>query len=56
MQYNVVFGQPYDDARYAAVLKACALSDDVDLLPAGDQTELGERGINLSGVDGWVDG
>lgn len=31
------------------VLKACALGPDLDVLPAGDLTEIGERGINLSG-------
>jgi ABC-type multidrug transport system fused ATPase/permease subunit len=34
---------------YSDVLEACCLNDDLDLLPAGDQTEIGERGINLSG-------
>jgi ABC-type bacteriocin/lantibiotic exporter with double-glycine peptidase domain len=27
----------------------CALDQDIGILPAGDQTEIGERGINLSG-------
>jgi ATP-binding cassette subfamily C (CFTR/MRP) protein 1 len=27
----------------------CALGPDLDVLPSGDQTEIGERGINLSG-------
>eukprot|EP00887_Chlorella_sp_A99_P004200 scaffold15.g4200.t1 len=46
---NILFGQPMEKARYDAVLKACALLDDIAALPAGDETELGERGINLSG-------
>ncbi|KAL4420399.1 hypothetical protein ABPG75_010055 [Micractinium tetrahymenae] len=46
---NVLFGQRYEEKRYAAVLRACALEDDVAGLPAGSETELGERGINLSG-------
>lgn len=31
------------------VIEACELSRDLDILPAGDQTEIGEKGINLSG-------
>ena len=34
--------------RYKAVISACALEADIELLPAGDLTEIGERGINLS--------
>ncbi|PRW21108.1 multidrug resistance-associated 1 isoform X3 [Chlorella sorokiniana] len=49
LKENVLFGKPYDAARYGAALKACALEDDVAVLPAGSETELGERGINLSG-------
>ncbi len=37
------------EVRYWAVVKACALQADIDMLDAGDATELGERGINLSG-------
>jgi len=35
--------------RYIQVVEACSLSMDLELLPAGDQTEIGERGVNLSG-------
>ena len=35
--------------RYHEVLEACALGPDIDILPAGDFTEIGEKGINLSG-------
>lgn len=49
-QENILFGRPHDAARYAAVLEACSLTDDIAALPAGDATELGERGINLSGA------
>ena len=28
---------------------ACQLEPDLEIIPAGDQTEIGERGINLSG-------
>eukprot|EP00970_Alexandrium_tamarense_P001569 scaffold167_cov191-Alexandrium_tamarense.AAC.9 len=46
---NILFGRPYDDDRYNEVVAACALVDDLVVLPAGDMTEIGERGINLSG-------
>jgi ABC-type multidrug transport system fused ATPase/permease subunit len=46
---NILFQAPYDEARYNAVINACALNQDLAELPAGDMTELGERGINLSG-------
>ena len=45
----VLFGREYDEERYASVIEASALIDDLAALPAGDMTEIGERGINLSG-------
>jgi hypothetical protein len=49
-QENVTFGLAFDPAKYQAVIDACALTDDIEVLPAGSATELGERGINLSGA------
>ncbi|KAJ3612093.1 hypothetical protein NHX12_020370, partial [Muraenolepis orangiensis] len=46
---NITFGSPFSKQRYKAVIEACSLQPDIDLLPFGDQTEIGERGINLSG-------
>ncbi|XP_051911524.1 ATP-binding cassette sub-family C member 9 isoform X2 [Hippocampus zosterae] len=46
---NITFGSPFNKQRYKAVIDACSLQLDIDLLPFGDQTEIGERGINLSG-------
>lgn len=46
---NILFGLPYDSKRYTEVLKACQLEQDLAILDYGDQTEIGERGINLSG-------
>ncbi|GLE07737.1 hypothetical protein PINS_up018368 [Pythium insidiosum] len=46
---NILFGRPYDRKKYAKVLEACALTKDLASLPAGDKTEIGERGVNLSG-------
>lgn len=44
-----MFGQVFEEERYWRVVRACALNEDIAQLPAGDLTELGERGINLSG-------
>ncbi len=41
--------QAYDEARYERVIDVCCLKHDLHVLPAGDRTEIGERGINLSG-------
>jgi len=46
---NVLFGRSFDAARYAAALRAASLAPDLKLLPAGDATEIGERGVTLSG-------
>ena len=46
---NILLRRPYDAARYAAVLAACALERDLATLPGGDGTEVGERGVTLSG-------
>ena len=49
LRENVLFGHPMVSAKYDAVLRACALVADIEQLPAGDSTEIGERGVNLSG-------
>ncbi|GLA03501.1 hypothetical protein AnigIFM60653_003134 [Aspergillus niger] len=46
---NIVFASPFDQRRYNAVIKACALERDLAILDAGDQTLVGEKGISLSG-------
>ncbi|KAK7041873.1 hypothetical protein VNI00_008830 [Paramarasmius palmivorus] len=46
---NILFGLPYNEQRYHAVLKQCALEQDLSMFSAGDLTEVGERGITLSG-------
>ena len=47
---NIVFGDAgKDDARYGACIEACALGPDISSFPGGDGTEVGERGVTLSG-------
>ncbi|GAQ44111.1 hypothetical protein AtubIFM55763_002709 [Aspergillus tubingensis] len=46
---NIVFGHRWDPQFYDLTVEACALLDDFKNLPDGDQTEVGERGISLSG-------
>ncbi|KAI9729966.1 MAG: hypothetical protein M1834_006164 [Cirrosporium novae-zelandiae] len=49
IKQNIIFASPFDEARYRSVLWACALERDLDILDAGDQTLVGEKGIALSG-------
>lgn len=45
---NILFGSEFDNTRYEQVLEACNLRDDVRRLgPAGDLTQIGERGVTL---------
>ncbi|XP_078352062.1 ATP-binding cassette sub-family C member 10-like isoform X2 [Oculina patagonica] len=46
---NILFGKPFDVEKYSAVIYACALVEDLQILPAGDETEIGENGVTLSG-------
>nr|XP_016504404.1 PREDICTED: putative ABC transporter C family member 15 isoform X2 [Nicotiana tabacum] len=46
---NILFGKPYESVKYDRTVEACALKKDFELFPAGDLTEIGERGINMSG-------
>lgn len=43
LQENVLFGQPMNPKRYQQALETCALLADLDVLPGGDQTEIGEK-------------
>lgn len=49
LQDNITFGRPFKKEFYNQVIDACALGADLAMLPGGDQTEIGEKGINLSG-------
>ncbi|CAL1717117.1 unnamed protein product [Somion occarium] len=48
---NIIFGAGFgfDEARYNSVIEACALTRDLEIFEAGDFTEIGEKGITLSG-------
>ena len=45
----MLFGSEFDERRYVETVLACQFETDLSLMPAGDQTEIGEKGINLSG-------
>lgn len=49
LKNNILFGLEYDHGRYQHVLDICQLRSDIAMLPGGDETEIGENGINLSG-------
>ncbi|XP_024127592.1 multidrug resistance-associated protein 1 isoform X3 [Oryzias melastigma] len=49
LKNNIIFGQKRKESWYQRVVEACALQQDLDILPAGDETEIGEKGVNLSG-------
>ncbi|XP_047509490.1 multidrug resistance-associated protein 1 isoform X4 [Pieris napi] len=49
LQDNILFGNSLDKGKYNNVINMCALKPDFEMLPGGDQTEIGEKGINLSG-------
>uniref|UniRef100_A0A667YVT7 ATP-binding cassette, sub-family C (CFTR/MRP), member 9 n=1 Tax=Myripristis murdjan TaxID=586833 RepID=A0A667YVT7_9TELE len=51
VEENITFGSPFSKQRYKAVIEACSLQPDIDLLPFGDQTEIGERDDPFSALD-----
>lgn len=44
-----MFGKEYDEEWYKTVIKACCLEADFKMFPSGDKTEVGEKGITVSG-------
>ncbi|ANB15991.1 ATP-binding cassette glutathione S-conjugate transporter YCF1 [Sugiyamaella lignohabitans] len=46
---NILFGCKFDPEFYQKTVEACALTDDFAILPKGDETQVGEKGISLSG-------
>jgi ABC-type multidrug transport system fused ATPase/permease subunit len=49
IKQNITFGYPYDEERYKQVIECCALLPDLNILEDGDETEIGARGVSLSG-------
>ncbi|KAG2406583.1 ABC transporter C family member 4 [Vigna angularis] len=49
IEENILFGLPMDRQRYNEAIRVCCLEKDLEMMDYGDQTEIGERGINLSG-------
>lgn len=47
LKENIVFGQELRESWYRSVVEACALNPDLEILPAGDQTEIGEKVFTL---------
>ncbi|OMJ71618.1 hypothetical protein SteCoe_30112 [Stentor coeruleus] len=46
---NILFGKDFNEKKYWDVIRICMLQADLDIFPGGDMTEIGEKGINLSG-------
>ena len=53
VEENITFGLPFDQGRYQQVLHACALERDIELLIDGDLTQVGPKGVTLSGGQRW---
>ncbi|CUA66748.1 hypothetical protein RSOLAG22IIIB_00195 [Rhizoctonia solani] len=49
LRQNVTFGKSDVQERFSEVVHACALRPDIEMLHDGERTEIGERGVNLSG-------
>ena len=49
LKNNILFDEKFNPTEYSKVIESCALKADLEMLTAGDLTEIGESGINLSG-------
>ncbi|XP_043349189.1 ATP-binding cassette sub-family C member 6-like isoform X3 [Dermochelys coriacea] len=49
VEENIIFGEEMDESWYNSVIDACALQPDLESFPAGSKSEIGEKGINISG-------
>jgi ABC-type bacteriocin/lantibiotic exporter with double-glycine peptidase domain len=50
LQQNIIYTNALDEIKLKKVIENCALTQDLDILPGGQMTEIGEKGINLSGL------
>jgi ABC-type transport system involved in cytochrome bd biosynthesis fused ATPase/permease subunit len=50
LQQNIIYTNALDEKKLKKVIENCALTQDLDILPGGQMTEIGEKGINLSGL------
>ncbi|KAF8014472.1 hypothetical protein BT93_H0321 [Corymbia citriodora subsp. variegata] len=48
IQENILFGSAMDSVKYQEVIQNFSLAKDIEMFPFGDQTQIGERGVNLS--------
>lgn len=49
IRQNITFGQEFNREKFDKVVEVCSLKKDLELLPLGESTLVGEKGINLSG-------
>nr|UOU03343.1 ATP-binding cassette subfamily C4-4-2 [Brachionus rubens] len=49
LKQNILFGKPYDKKKFDEIIKVCCLDEDLKTLSNGENTIIGEKGINLSG-------
>lgn len=49
IRQNIIFGKPYEEAKFDKIARVCSLDKDLNLFPDGDLTMIGERGVTLSG-------
>ena len=49
LKNNILFLREYNEVKYNRILDICQLRQDIEVLQSGDATEIGEKGINLSG-------
>ncbi|EHA97372.1 Multidrug resistance-associated protein 1 [Heterocephalus glaber] len=54
LRENILFGHQLQEQHYKSVVEACALLPDLEILPSGDRTEIGEKGRGTALQSGWV--